>query len=501
MNKEKYCKLVNMLKSFSKDEYNDFEKIASSPFFSYKRNYVPYIKVLRKGFPDYEGEVYKKGNARKYVHQLVHPGTTYNDQYMKNIFSDLTQIAEETLYQKVSRNYSHFNQIFLAIEETKRGLYPLAGQNINSVNQKLNETGLDEIYFFYKGMNEIACSVLENKTRGLNHETGKPVTTGESFIYFSIIMTALSIFNLSIRNAMLNKDNDENFSHGFGGLIDLEGLKKLLLSSNNPDSKIVLIFLYYLFHHYKKPGYFNYKKMRALSVKNHSGFSSRMLFLICSILSSVLYEIKDEIDSEKFGKEYFDISVFSLKNKCYKVTENSRFPFIKFRSYYLNALAIGKADWVEKFTDQYSDELAPELKEETLCLVKANLLFEKGLYDDSFKELENVKFKNILSKFDARVLKMKIYFEKGFCLNAENSADAFNKFILYNKKTPGVFLDNFIKFSKYYKALLDIAHDKVKEPMLILDKINRSTVFPERRWLVGKIEKFAKLKAHYVIAQ
>lgn len=62
-------------------------------------------------------------------------------------------------------------------------------------------------------------------------------------------------------------------------------------------------------------------------------------------------------------------------------------------------------------------------------------------------------------------------------------------------------MDNYITFSKYYKALIDIAHDKVKEPMLTLNEITNSAVFPERRWLLGKIDKFARLKAHYETAQ
>ena len=165
-------------------------------------------------------------------------------------------------------------------------------------------------------MNEIAGSILENKIHGQNHETGKPVSSGESFIYFSVILIALSAYNSSARKAMLNLDEDQGFSHNFGRLIDLEGLEKLLLNSNNPDSEIILIFLYYLLHYYKQPGYSNYIKMRDMAFKNHSRFNSRMLFLICSMLSSMLYDIRKNIEPEKFGMEYHNIAEFSLKNKC-----------------------------------------------------------------------------------------------------------------------------------------------------------------------------------------
>jgi len=501
MEKEKHSKLIKILRTFSEEEFNDFEKIASSPFFSHRRNYMPYIKVLKKNFPNFEGENFRTENTRKYVHSEVHPENGYNDQYMKNIFSDLIQIAEETLYQKISKKYNHHNRIFLAIEETKRELFHMANHNINLVQQKLDETGLDEIYFFYKGMNEIAGSILENKIHGRNHENGKPVTSGEPFIYFSVILIALSIYNSSARKVMLNLDEVPGFSHNFGSLIDLEGLEMLLLNSNNPNSCNILIFLYYMKHHYKQPGYSNYVKMRDMVFSNHSRFNPRMLFLICSMLNSVLYDIRKDLEPEKFGTEYHKTVIFSLENKCYKVMDTGGFPFIRFRSFYLNAIAIGEIEWVEKFADEYGKELAPDVREETLCLVNANILFEKGTYDESFKELDKIKFRQLLSKFDMRVLKMKIFFEKGLCLYAENSADAFDKFIVNNKKLAKVFLDNYIIFSKYYKSLIDIAHDKVEEPLMVLDEIKNSSVFPERRWLLDKIDKFARLKAQYEIAQ
>jgi len=219
------------------------------------------------------------------------------------------------------------------------------------------------------------------------------------------------------------------------------------------------------------------------------------------MLSSVLYEIRKDLDPEMFGIEYHKLAVFSLENKCFKVLEVSGFPYIKFRSFYLNAIAIGEIEWAEKFAIDYAAEIAPDTREEALCLVKANILFERGEYDESLKELEKNNFKQLLSKFDQRVLKMKIFFEKGLCLYAENSVDAFNKFLSNNKKTAKVFLDNFIIFSKYYRSLIDIAHDKVKEPEMILDAIIKSSVFPERRWLLGKIEKFTRQKAHYETAQ
>jgi hypothetical protein len=485
----KSCKLVGILSTFSREEFAAFEKIASSPYFSRGRKYKPYVSALKKYYPEFKGDIRYKGKARKVIFEKVHPGGSYNDQYMKNIFTDLIHLAEETLFQKVARKHNHQNLASLAMEEAKRGLFPLANHNISLLDAKLLVNGVDEVYFYCKGMNEIAFSILYNKSHGKNHETGKPFSTGLYFIYFSLITLALSIYNTSARRAMLGIEAEKQFNENYAELIDLDKLEKLLLNSNDENREVILIFLYYLIHKSDKAVFINFEKMRTLLFRNYPRFNPRMLFYAVSLLLEVLFDCKDKIKDRIFRKEYHRIAEFSLNNGCYKIMKSSIFQFNRFRAYYKNAFALGQIEWVRKFTEKYVPELPPALRDESAGIVKANILFENKLYDESLDAVK-VKCTNIFSKIDQRLLKLKILYHKEAYLHAEESLETFKKFITINKAAKNVFRSNFTLFIKYYKKLLNSAEGR-NEPELILKELKTVPAFPEKRWLTENFEKLA----------
>jgi hypothetical protein len=487
MNDIKCCRLIETLKTFNRGEFNDFKKIAISPYFSKGRNYLPYIKALKKYYPEFEGEIQKKDEAKKIIFKIAHPDKIYNGQFMKNIFTDLIHFAEQTLFQKVANNYNYQNLSFLAIEEAKRNLFSLANHNINFLEKKLEENGFDEFYFYCKGMNKIAYSILYNKTHGRNHETGRPFTDGIYFIYFSIITLALSIYNTSIRRALLNIEEDSQLNENFLSLIDLEKFEKMLSITNDQYKEFILIFVYYLIHKTKKTGFSNYVRMRNLLFRNYPKFNSRMLFYVTSIIQSTLFENKDNMKEKEFRKEFHKIALFSLNNNCYKIMKTGVFQFNKFRSYYLNALALGEIDWVRNFANKYIPELLPDLRNETLHIINSNIKFENKLYDESLKELK-IKFSNTFSKIDQRMLKLKIFYSKGAVVHAEESLETFKKFINQNNMTKLVFRSNLTLFIRYYKKLLNSAEGKESEPEIILNELKKTPTFAERSWLINNFE-------------
>jgi hypothetical protein len=485
----KSCKLIETLRTFSKEEFNNFEKIASSNYFSKGRNYKPYIKVLKKHHPEFEGEKFYKDNASKYVFSVTHPESPYNEQFMRNIFTDLIHLAEETLFQKVAKEYNYHNLASLAIEESKRNLFNLANHNIDNLDSRLDENGIDETYYYCKGISEIASSVLYNRKHGRNHETGKPFSTGTNFIYFSLITLALSIYNSSVNQTMLNIREVKQFNDYYAELIDLGKLEKIILETKDPNNELILIFIYYLIHKTKKTGFASYEKMRDLLFKNYKKFNSRMLFYITSILLFILFEDKDKIKDEKFRNEYHKLALFSLKNKCYKIMSTGTFQFIKFRSYYINALALGEIEWVKYFANKYINELPPEVRDETLSLINSNIRFENKLYNEAYEGIKIIKCSNLFSKFDTRLLKLKYYFQQQLYMQAEDSLEAFKKFISNNIVAKNIYRSNFTLFNKFYQKLLNLADGKENDPGIVLNEIRKTSAFPERCWLIENIEK------------
>jgi hypothetical protein len=190
---------------------------------------------------------------------------------------------------------------------------------------------------------------------------------------------------------------------------------------------------------------------------------------------------------KEFRKEFHKIALFSLNNNCYKIMKTGVFQFNKFRSYYLNALALGEIDWVRNFANKYIPELLPDLRNETLHIINSNIKFENKLYDESLKELK-IKFSNTFSKIDQRMLKLKIFYSKGAVVHAEESLETFKKFINQNNMTKLVFRSNLTLFIRYYKKLLNSAEGKESEPEIILNELKKTPTFAERSWLIDNFE-------------
>ncbi len=490
MDKEnrKNCKLVNILRTFDREEFRNFEKIAVSPYFSSGRNYRPYVEALKKFYPEFNGDMQYRSRSRKLIFEKVHPGRKYNDQYMKNIFTDLIHFAEETLLQSVTRKHNHENLASLAIEEAKRNLFPLANQNIRRLDSKLDESGIDEIYFYCKGMGEIAYSILFNKSRGKNHISGIPFSTGEYFIFFSLITLALSIYNTSVRRLAICADEEIQFNEAYAGLVDLYKLEKLLSDSKTENKEIILIFIYYLIHKTRKPSYSNYKKMKNLVMINYPRLNKRMLFYTVSLMFEILNDLRETIRESVFRKEMQSTAEFSLANECYKIMKTSVFPYQRFRTYYKNAIALGKTTWVKEFLAKYSHELPGDIRPEAESLVSANILFENGRFEEAL-ELLKFKSKDIYSNLDRRLLKIKILFNKKSLIQASENLDAFKKFVSHNKEAKRICSGNFILFIKYCRTLINSEDKTGSDIKHILRELHSAPAFPEKRWLTEKFEK------------
>jgi hypothetical protein len=125
-------------------------------------------------------------------------------------------------------------------------------------------------------------------------------------------------------------------------------------------------------------------KMQGMAIKNHARFNPRMLFLICSMMSSMLSDLR-KIWNRKIRVEYHKIAEFTLKNKCYKVSEKV-IPFIKFR-----LLPECYSNWKlnGKIYNDYVAELSP-ISGRGFMFGQCQYHVRKGEYDNAFNELEKL---------------------------------------------------------------------------------------------------------------
>src|SRR5437870_8569894 len=97
----KNTKLVNILRTFTRDEMKEFEKFVASPFHNDGRSfYKPLISELKKFHPNFDSDKLTYEN----LYRKVKPNKKFNQQVMWNIASSTEKMAEEFIAQLGLRN-------------------------------------------------------------------------------------------------------------------------------------------------------------------------------------------------------------------------------------------------------------------------------------------------------------------------------------------------------------------------------------------------------------
>ncbi|MDQ3021861.1 MAG: hypothetical protein M3R36_15010 [Bacteroidota bacterium] len=97
----KDTKLIQTLKTFTKDENKNFVKFVASPYFNKGRNYIPLLNELQKFYLDFEDERL----TSEYLYKKIYPGRKFNKQVMWNQVSQLEKLAIEFLRQTGLKSY------------------------------------------------------------------------------------------------------------------------------------------------------------------------------------------------------------------------------------------------------------------------------------------------------------------------------------------------------------------------------------------------------------
>lgn len=91
----KDTKLIQLLKTFSKEEIKELEKFVASPYFSRGRDLKPFYRILKSYHPEFNNLnfTYEK------IYRKLYPKEKYNKSKAENVIrvlsSELTKLTEE----------------------------------------------------------------------------------------------------------------------------------------------------------------------------------------------------------------------------------------------------------------------------------------------------------------------------------------------------------------------------------------------------------------------
>ena len=136
--------LVEILRTFSKDELTSFGDLAASPYFNKKTNVTKLCKALNKFAPAFPAEKITKEEMWK----LIFPGKKYNYGIMKNLIYDLNKLAVKFIELETYSQKSFDNDLNILDGYRLKNLKSLFIKKAAETRKRLSARQLDNLSYY-----------------------------------------------------------------------------------------------------------------------------------------------------------------------------------------------------------------------------------------------------------------------------------------------------------------------------------------------------------------
>ena len=234
----KSSKLINTLKTFSKEEMKMFGKFLASPFHNNGKNCTPFFEQLQKHHPDFKAD----NITYEILYKKLYPGKKFNKQVMWNLVSAMEKMTREFLVQITLRKNKFVNFELMLSEFSSRKLLINYSQTLVEMEKLLELSSIEYEYFDNKGHLENykrEYYFLTDKVQFMGDSTLKTV---ESYALLFLRMTVGGLRDLKILEEYHNYRIDVNIPFEFAKNLDLKSIVDYANRKNYKNAFIIEIY-------------------------------------------------------------------------------------------------------------------------------------------------------------------------------------------------------------------------------------------------------------------
>lgn len=476
-------KLINVLRTFSKNEMKEFEKLVASPFFNRGRNYTPFLIELKKFYPKFDNNML----TPEYIHSKLYPGKKFNKQVIWNMTSGLLNMTEEFLIQIDMDKNIFERKCHTADELYERKLTQLYGQKLKVLERDIDKLGLGEILFAQKmqlEMRKINFFFLEDKQFLAPNLV---VRKGEFLILHFLVLMSNVITNMHYNSLLFNTSYPLNLPYE---LINNLSLDKVIdyAKENNYEYAYIMEFYYCMIMTSVSPDNVSFfLRAKELFEDNSQRFEAgEKEGLLGVLINYCIYKVNSGDDF--FRKMLFEINLLQLK----EIDEMRKKEFGKvfFLQALRNALSINEIEWAKKYIEKYTPYLKPAYQKSMRALGYAFLNFYLKDFEAVLENLKNVKFIDTRDKLHVRNLYMRTYYELNEIETVISQIDTNRHFLNKNHSIPKKTKSSYLMFLNHLSKLINIkVYNKTDEIESILKAAEENKKLIFGTWLKEKIEE------------
>ena len=464
-------KLITLLKTFSKKELAKFNEFVKSPFFNKNDKIVNLLNNICRDYPFIE----EGGLQKENLYKKVFSGEKYNEEKLKNLVSDLYELAERfvVFISRDEKSIEFKRDIIRALRE--RNAEKLFHSSIKEAEKKLQTFRLkDRNYYYNKWLIDEEKNIFFSERDRIKY-TKNLQSEFDNYLSYSL----LCLMEFYIR--LVNEE-------GYTNIKLLHTLENEILSFfhtfNFQDEPVLEIYysaLMLRITHEEK--YF--RRIKELKNTNYELLNKYDIYMINSNLQS-FYLAQEMLGINIYRKDFFEIQKESLKD----AVQFKEISFIQFLNLVKTAANIQEFEWLTGFIEEYKPLVAKKYRNDTVNFAYSYLHYKQGDSAGALEILSKVHTETVPISIEIRKLNMIIYYEEQATEAAFSMVDSFRHFI-NSGKIPTTALKNLLaEFVKYYCELLKLRDNKnITEAELLLKRIEKDFNVSNKNWLIKKTKE------------
>lgn len=462
-------KLIQVLRTFSVSELREFKDFVASPFFNKNQELVLFYSYLKKVAPKFSIKKIKKEIAYK----AIFPNKKYDEKHLKYLMSFLLKLAEEFIGLKKyqSRNILLKHNILEAcidrkLDKSYLDIYRKATKELEDHPYR------DTSFYFEKHLLAEVGNRYFGKKNIRKFNEGLQETT-DNFDHYYLGK------KLKLTCEMLNQ---QKFLSGDYQPHMLEELQNYLQKFPYEDVPIITVYFTILKTLTDEEDVSHFEQLKSHLKTYFNVFEiEEMKQIYIHTINYCIRKIRKK--EERFVEEALNLYMNGIETKL--LFEGDFLSPWTYNNIIKLGLRLGRYDWTESAIKTYHTALEESFRPNALNYSLADLYYHKRDFNKALLHLREVEFSDIFFALDAKIMLLKVYFEKSEGEALHSLIISFKTYLKRNKLISDTMRNTYLNFIFFITQLDKNQFTPIPD---LKTKIIDSELLVDRKWLLEKLE-------------
>ena len=442
-------KLTQILKTFSPEEFKNFEKFVVSPYFNTGRNAEGLYSILKPHYPDFSSPELD----RKLVFRNFYPGEKFNEMKFKNLSTALTRLAEQFMViERLKAEPIEFEKMLMKDYFYRENYKSFTG-TAASLEKKIDKSPFDRLSTF-NDKDLITIFKYSYFLKFNLHDKAIPLI-GESAEFntaFFLIKFIKNIIYYHRAQGTYQAGMENDLVNAVRNNIDLDNIMADMREKKYPYLWLLEMYYYSLRFYIDLDDVDSFYKAWDIFNKHKEKYSRYEKHYILEDFYS--YCIRRFSRGDKnFVQMEFEICKLMKEENALTEADNVSYDIMRFRNVIYTAQKVKEYKWLEEFINDCSPMLHPDNRESMKNFSLARLEFERGNFEKALEYASTIRYDSFTYKLDVKNLLLLTYYELELFDQAESLIQTYRHYVKHNKDFSRAYMVKFKNFIDIYSGL------------------------------------------------